>query len=40
MKWFDVFFIVCVSFYIYNIKEEIDVFIDGFKLIKEYFGLW
>lgn len=37
MKWLKVFLIVCVSFYLYNIKEEIDIFVELLIKIKEYF---
>lgn len=39
MKWLGVNSTARVSFYIYNTKEEVDTFIQGLKLTKEYFGL-
>ncbi|EMG26653.1 cysteine desulfurase [Listeria fleischmannii 1991] len=39
MKWLGVNSTARVSFYIYNTKEEVDAFIQGLKLTKEYFGL-
>ncbi|WP_088810340.1 MULTISPECIES: cysteine desulfurase [Listeria] len=39
MKWLGVNSTARASFYIYNTKEEIDLFIQGLKLTKEYFGL-
>ncbi|MBC1906549.1 cysteine desulfurase [Listeria booriae] len=39
MKWLDVSSTARVSFYVYNTKQEVDQFIEGLKLTKEYFGL-
>ncbi|EUJ21539.1 cysteine desulfurase [Listeria aquatica] len=39
MKWLGVQSTARASFYLYNTKEEIDVFIRGLQLTKEYFGL-
>ncbi|EUJ31385.1 putative aminotransferase [Listeria floridensis FSL S10-1187] len=39
MKWLGVASTARASFYLYNTKEEIDTFIGGLKLTKEYFGL-
>ncbi len=39
MKWLGENSTARASFYIYNTKEEVDKFIKGLKLTKEYFGL-
>ncbi|MBC1937433.1 cysteine desulfurase [Listeria grandensis] len=39
MKWLDTSSTARVSFYVYNTKQEVDQFIAGLKLTKEYFGL-
>lgn len=38
MKWLGVSATARASFYIYNTKEEIDIFIDGLKRTKEFFS--
>ena len=38
MKYLDVAATARASFYLYNTKEEIDIFVDGLNKAKEYFG--
>jgi len=38
MKWLKVSATARASFYLYNTEEEVDVFVDGLKKTKEYFG--
>jgi len=38
MKWLNVSATARASFYLYNTKEEVDLFIEGLKKTKEYFG--
>ena len=38
MKWLNVSATARASFYLYNTKEEIDIWIDGLNKTKEYFG--
>jgi len=38
MRWLKVSATARASFYLYNTEEEVDVFVDGLKKTKEYFG--